>query len=155
VHLGPRWRGGHERRQRPPPRFGDALQATEHPQGAADVGRVGALAAAGLAQAARGADREQAVKEEMFGRPRKQPRAELGADGEIEAGVGQVQAEGILPVDAGAHGLGGLPVRQPFGELHDGHQRQAPRRLHGPAAVGVEGGEVGVGDDGAERVAHL
>jgi hypothetical protein len=30
----------------------------------------------------------------------------------IKPGIGQFQAEGVLPIQATSHGIGGLPIRQ-------------------------------------------
>ena len=73
----------------------------------------------------------------------------------VEAGVGQLEPEQVLPVDAGAHRLRGLPVGQVLAELQEGDQRQAPGRQARLAEPGEEVGEVGVGEDGAELVAEL
>ena len=59
----------------------------------------------------------------MIGRPRKQAGPELRQHREIEARAAQLQAQGILPADPGAHRLGGLPIRQSLRKRHDRHQR--------------------------------
>lgn len=112
-------------------------------------------AAPGFEEAALGAGSQQPVEGQVLGGAGEQPRPELGQPREGEAGIGQVQAQGVRPVDAGAHRLGGLPVRESLRERHHRHQRQPPRRLRRPAAAGVERGEGGVGEDRAQRVPHL
>src|SRR5262249_37963667 len=67
----------------------------------------------------------------------------------------QFQAEGVFPIDAGADGLGRLPVGQVLDELKDGDQGEPPGGLGGSAAAGVEGGEVLVSEDGAQFVAQV
>ena len=52
--------------------------------------------------------------------------AELGQDAEMEAGVGQLEAERVFPVDAGAHRIGGLAVAEVLQELQDRDQGKPP-----------------------------
>ena len=72
----------------------------------------------------------------------------------VEAGVGQLEPEQVLPVDPRPHRLGGLPVGQVLAELQEGDQRQPPRRQPRLAEPGEQVGEVRVGEDGAELVAQ-
>jgi putative transposase len=85
--------------------------------------------------------------------PGHQAGTELGEDAEAEAGVGQLEAEGVLPIDPGAHGIGRLPVAEVFQELEDRDQRQPPGRESGLAPAGVEAAEVLVAVERAELVA--
>ena len=80
--------------------------------------------------------------------------AELGEGGEVESGVVELEAEGVLPVDAAADGVGGLAIGEVLGELHDGDQGELPGGQCGLSAPGVEVGEVGVAEDGSEFVAE-
>ena len=72
----------------------------------------------------------------------------------MEAGVGQLEPERVLPVDPRAHGVGGLPVAQVLEELEDRDQGQAPWGEAGLAPGGVELAEVLVLAEGAELVAQ-
>ena len=119
------------------------------------MGRVGPLPAARLEQAPRLAGLQQLAQQPLLGAAREQARAELAQHRVVEAGVGQLQPEQVLPVDPRPHRLGGLPVGQVLAELQDGDQRQAPRRQARLAEPGEQVGEVGVGEDGAELVAQL
>jgi len=56
-------------------------------------------------------------------------RPELAQDRVIESSVSQLKAEQIFPVDAAAHGVGGLPVSQSFNVLKDCGQCQSEWRL--------------------------
>ena len=58
-----------------------------------------------------------------------QATAEFTEDGGIKAGIGQLQGERVFPINAPAHGLGGLPVAEAFLKLKHRHQRQAPGGL--------------------------
>lgn len=97
---------------------------------------------------------QHGVEQAPFSTTGKEASAELGKDGAVEPGVGQVEGEGVLPVDAAADGIGGLAVGEVFDELEDGDEGQTPGGLGGPAARRVEGSEVAVGEDGAELVAQ-
>jgi hypothetical protein len=98
---------------------------------------------------------QNGVQQPLLGGPADQTCAELTEYGEAEAGVRQFQAEGVFPVDAGADGIGRLPVGQVLEELKDSDQREPPGGLGGSAATGVEGGEGLVGEDGAQPVAQV
>jgi hypothetical protein len=39
----------------------------------------------------------------------------------VKAGIGQFQAEGVLPSEPITHRLSRLPISQPFHKLEDGH----------------------------------
>jgi hypothetical protein len=97
---------------------------------------VGPLSAAGLHQAARGEALEHAVQEQQLAPVGDEPRAEFTEHAEVEAGVAELQAQRVLPVDARAHRLGGLPVGEPLEELQHGDERPAPRRPRVAAARG-------------------
>ena len=84
----------------------------------------------------------------------EQAGAELAEHGGVEPRVGQLEAEQVLPVDAGADGVGGAAVGEVLAELEDGDQGQPPGREGGLASAGIEVGEVGVVEDGAEFVAE-
>jgi hypothetical protein len=70
-----------------------------HPTGQ-DVGRVGVLAGTGLEQAAALAGHQHLVEEELFGTTSGKTATELGEDGEVEAGVIELESQSVLPVDA-------------------------------------------------------
>jgi hypothetical protein len=131
------------------------LQAVEHPDGGQDVSGVGALPAARLEQAARPAHLEQLAQEPLLGATREQAGAELAQHRGVEAGIGQLQPEQVLPVDPRPHRLGRLPIGQVLVELQQGDQGQPPRRQARLAAPGEQVGEIRVGEDRAELVTEL
>ncbi len=47
----------------------------------------------------------------------------------VKARIGQFQAEGVLPIQAAAYGISGLPIRQVLHKLEDRNQCQAPGRF--------------------------
>ena len=81
-----------------------------------------------------------------------QPGSEFAEHRVIKAGVGQFQAQRVLPVDAGQDGMNGLTVGEILKELKDGDQREFPGCDGGLAGGGEEGGEILVGVDRAELV---
>jgi hypothetical protein len=81
--------------------------------------------------------------------PLNQPRAELAEDGLVKAGIPQVEAETVFPIETAAHGVCRLPVYQAFPELPHRHQSQAPRGLCWLARGGEQSGELLIGVEGA------
>src|SRR3954463_13649808 len=77
-----------------------------------------------------------------------------GQGAEWNPRAGQLEPERVLPVDAGAHRVGGLAVAEVLEELEDRDQRQPPRREPGLAPGGIELAEVPVLVEGAELVAQ-
>ncbi len=108
------------------------------------VRAVGALRATGLHQPARLEPLQHAVEEEVLGAAGHAAGAELGEHAEVEPRVGQLEPERVLPVDPGAHRVGGLAVAEVLEELEDRHQREPPGRQRRLPAHGEERGEVGV-----------
>ncbi len=119
------------------------------------MGRVGTLPAAHLEQAKLPTAHEQLLKQPLHRTALDQPGAELAQYRGIKARIGQLETEQILPVDPGPHRLGGLPVGQPLGELHDRHERQPPRALSRPSPHGEQRAEALVIVESAEHVPHL
>jgi hypothetical protein len=97
---------------------------------------------------------EHAGEQALAGLVLQQARPELAQDAVVEAGVGQVQGEQVLPVDPCPYRLRGLPVGQVLPELHQRDQRQPPRRISRLAKGGVEVTEGGITEHGAEPVAQ-
>src|SRR5262249_5396989 len=110
--------------------------------------------AAGREQAAVLARRKHLVQQEPLSPGGGEAGAELREGGEVEPGVVELEPEGVLPVDAAADGVGGLAIGEVLGELQDGDQGELPGGQCGLPAPGVEGGEVGVAEDGSELVAE-
>lgn len=88
----------------------------------------------------------------MLGTARDKAGAELGEYAEVEARVGQLEAERVFPVDAGAHGVGGLPIAEVFEKLQDRDQSEPPRRQAGLTSGEIEVAEVLVLVKGAELI---
>src|SRR5207302_9692688 len=72
--------------------------------------------------------------------------------GKGKARVRQVQAQEILPVEAGPDRLGGLAIGEVLPKLQDGHQGQAPGREARLADKRKQRGEVVVLKNGAESI---
>jgi len=82
----------------------------------------------------------------------EQAPAELAQNRKVETGVGQVEGEQVFPVNPAPHGIGRLAVAQALAELHEGHEREPPGCIGRLGELGVEVGEVGVGEHGPELV---
>lgn len=92
---------------------------------------------------------QQLVQQARRGAAFKQAASELAEDGEVEAAVGEVQAEQILSVYAGADRFGGLSVGEGFAELQGGYPGQPPQRQSRLADVRVKVGKVFILKDDA------
>jgi hypothetical protein len=57
--------------------------------------------------------------------------AELGQHAEMEARIGQLKPQRILPVNPAAHRIGGLPVTEVLQKLKHCDQSQTPWRKAG------------------------
>jgi len=86
---------------------------------------------------------------------RQQAITELTQHRKMKAGVGQVEREGIFPINRPTDGIGGLAVGQTFHKLEDGDQQQAAGRQSGLSDGGKQGGEVLIGAQHAQFVADL
>lgn len=85
-------------------------------------------------------------------RPSSRPSASCSSNRVIEAGIGKVEGEQVLPVDPRPHGLGGLAVAQTLTELHEDHQSQAPCGVTRLASHRVEVGEIVLGEHRTDLV---
>jgi hypothetical protein len=85
--------------------------------------------------------RQQRVEQTLLGLPRRQARAKFAQHGVIEARIGQLQPEQILPVQASPHGVGRRAIGQVFHELEHRRPGQAPGRLGRLPAPGEQVGE--------------
>ncbi len=74
----------------------------------------------------------------MLSPARDEAGAELRQHAEVEPRVGQLQLQGIFPVDPAANGVGGLTVAELLEELEHRDQRQAPRRKARLSPGGIE-----------------
>ena len=90
--------------------------------GSQHVGAVGALLAPPPDQAMRLEALEHPVQQQVLGAARNKAGTELGQDAEVKPRVGQLKPKRVLPIDAGAHSVGGLPVAEMLEELEDRDQ---------------------------------
>ncbi len=95
------------------------------------MGRISALFATRLEPALRLALLQQPLEEPLTGLMGYEAGAELTEDRGIKPGITQLQSQGVLPIDATAHRLGGLSVRESLQKLEDRDQRQPPGSLGG------------------------
>mgnify|MGYP003286645941 CR=1 FL=1 len=84
----------------------------------------------------------------------QQAGAELAQDAVVEARVGQVQGQKVLPVDPRPNRVGRLPVGKALAELHQRDQCQAPWCVGGLAQGRVEVTKDGVIKQWAKPVAQ-
>ena len=110
-----------------PHRFPDQLQAVEHPHRGHHVRGVGARRTPGLEQARLDAGAQYRVQDHPLDLAGQQAGTELAQHGVVEAGVGQLQPQQVLPVDTPAHRVSGLTVGEVLHMLQHRHQRQLPR----------------------------
>jgi hypothetical protein len=123
------------------------------------MSRVGALSSPWADQAEFPASVQERVEELLFGLTEDQAGAELAEHGVVEAGIGQFQTEGVLPVDAITDGVGGLAVGEAFNVLEDRSHGEPSGGADGLSAGGEQRGELVVaverseflGDAEAER----
>jgi hypothetical protein len=86
-------------------RLADQFQAAQVLHRRQHMGRVGALSTTALEQAAVAKEREHGFKEQLLHLPRDQATAKFTQDRAIEAGIGQLQTEGM----SGSRGAFRLP----------------------------------------------
>jgi len=89
---------------------------------------VGALLASCLDQAVCLEAFKHPVQQKVLRPVSNKARAELRQHTETKARIGQLEPKRVLPVNAGAHGIGSLPVAQVLQELKHHDPRQAPRQ---------------------------
>ncbi len=130
----------------------DEFDPVEHPHRRQHLRRVSALPPPRLDQLPLAAPPQEGVEEEPLRVALDQPRAELDEHRGIEARVVQVTPQEVLPVDAAAHGVGRLPIRQPLPKLEERHQRQSPRCERRLPMRRGEGREGLIGEQRAEFV---
>ncbi|CAI7981062.1 hypothetical protein FRAHR75_980002 [Frankia sp. Hr75.2] len=92
------------------------------------MGGIGARSATTADQAPLTAGLHEPVEDHPFQIVVGQPGPEPGQHGRVEPGIGQLRAEGVLPVDRTDRHTRGLPVGQVLGELQRRDQRQHRRR---------------------------
>jgi hypothetical protein len=117
------------------------------------MGGIGAHLAACAHQPVGGQPLQQRVQHHLIQAAGGDPGPELTQDRVVEAGAGQIEAERVFPVDAGAYRLCGLPVGQILRHLEDRHQGQAGRRPAWLAAHPIGARELLIGQPLAEFVA--
>src|SRR6185295_11077663 len=112
------------------------------------MGRIGALLATGFEQAACPTALQELLEQTLSGTAGPEAVAALAEHGKVEPRVCQLEPQEILPVKTGAHGFGGLAVRQIFAKLHDRYQGQTPGGQPWVAPGGKQRGKVVVLENG-------
>jgi len=125
-----------------PEGFLDTFQGVETTDRRQDMGGVGPWGPAWLDPSVGFTGGQEGVQEPLSGLMGQQTCAKIVEEGEVEAGVVQVQAQRLLPIHTAPDHIGGLPIREACDIVHDHHQGQAPGGdLHGAALWGVEIGK--------------
>jgi PAS domain-containing protein len=70
----------------------------------------------------------------------------------MEARVGQLEPQRILPVNPAAHRIGGLPVTEVLQKLKHRDQRQTPWRKAGLTAGGIQRAEISILVEGGKLI---
>ena len=154
-HAGQPVRGrGREGFQTGPHRLPGQLQPVEITHRRGHVGGIGALLAAGPDQALGRQHLQHLVEHHLFQTVFDQPGAELAQHARVEAGIGQFQPEGVLPVDRARHHQPGLAIGQVLHVLQHRDQRQRPRRLRRSAPRTERSRELLITKDVRELVAR-
>ncbi len=131
-----------------------ALQPVEPAHGCQYVGGVRALRAACFQQLPGAKQFQQRFEQQQLGRAGHQAGAKLAEHAVIEARVGQLQPQQILPVEATAHGVGGLAVREMLGKLQQDDSGQPPGSFGGLPPLGIQGGKRFILEEGGELIAQ-
>ena len=100
------------------------------------MGGIGPLRAPRLDPAPRFAGGQEGIEQPLGGLMGEQAVAKIVQQGEVEARVRQVEAEGIFPIHTAADRIGRLAVGEPFDILHHHDERQAPGRHFHRAPLG-------------------
>jgi hypothetical protein len=79
---------------------------------------------------------QQRIQQQRFGSTLQQAPTEFTEHAEVEARMGELQSESILPVNPAANRFGGLPVGEPLDKLQYQNQGESGRRPAGLAARG-------------------
>jgi hypothetical protein len=101
--LEPRGRDGGHRVECCTEGFRHEFEPVQHPNGGQHMGGVGALLPAGLEPTHGPAPRQQLVEQALYGTAGQQPVTEFTEHGKVEARIGEIEAQQVLPVDAGSY----------------------------------------------------
>src|ERR671932_1061278 len=132
--------------------LGHKLEPVERAHGRQHMGRIGPLPSPCFEHAKPTADFEDPLQQALRRAASQQAISELAEHAEVKAGIGQLEPEEVLPIDAGPHGLGSLAIAQALTELHEGDESQPPGWIARLPLLGIEVGEVAVREDSPERV---
>jgi hypothetical protein len=154
VGAQPIWREVGEDRERVAHRLGHELNPIQRADGGQHVRRVRPLTPPDLEQPTVTGAVDQQVEQSSLGPAEQQAGAEFAEDGVIEARIGQLQGQRVLPVDPPTHGVGRRTVGQVLGELENGGQGQTPRRFGRVPPRGEQVGEVLIRVDDVQRLPH-
>src|SRR5450755_660054 len=133
-------------------RLHDTFQPIEGADGGHYMSRIGALATTRFDQVEFFEAVEQRVQQQQFGVSRNQAGAKLAQHGVVKTRIGELQGQSILPVNATAYGIGGLPVRKVLDKLKERNQGQASRGFGRLTTTWKQACELGIAENTAECV---
>jgi hypothetical protein len=103
-------------------RFLHAFEVVETTDGGYHIGGIRSLFASCLDPAPCFARVQERIEQALSAVVKEQALPKIVQQGEVESGIRQLQAQGILPIHASTHGIGALTVGESFDILHDGDQ---------------------------------
>lgn len=109
--------------------FPNSLDAIEAANLRQDRSRVAALSSTGFARPSFSQPHQEQITDSLLLVFRHEALAKLGEDTLITAGIIEVSAEQILPIQSPTNRIGGLPIRKVLQKWHHTHQSQSPRRF--------------------------
>lgn len=102
------------------------------------MGGIVSLAASGFEESSLLQFIEHGFEQQVLSFPPDEPGAKFAEHRKMKPLIFEFEVKSILPIDTCTHRLSGLAVGKPFGELHQGHQRQLPRRKRGLTVFGKQ-----------------
>lgn len=155
VDAWPAGGGDRERVQGGAQALDGAVEAIEGPHRAQHVGEVGSLAPSLDQKPTLPAQIEGGVEEQRLGAARDEPGPEPAQHRGVKARVGELEPEQVPPVDPRPRGVRSATVRKILRESEQRDEREPPRALGRPPALGEQDLELPIVEDRAESVAQV
>lgn len=148
------WGGARDLLQRGSHRLGDQLQPGQVAHRGQNMGGIGALRAAFVHEPGLFETGQRQVKQAIGAIALGEAVTEIGQHTVVEAGIVQLQGQGVLEIDATAHRLGCLSVRQIEQELQHTDRGQLGGRETGASIARIPVEKVLVAPQPVEPVFH-
>lgn len=134
--------------------FPDAFQAVEQPDRGQHMGRISALSPARFHPSLGLELGQHVIQQARFQTALAQPIAIFAQDRIVEPRVRQLLAQGVFPINAPPHRIGGLAVSEPLGILHHADQVQFARWHPWSSEVRKQGSIGTILIQGTQHIAH-